>query len=1026
MTVINTNVGALTSRTYALKANDAMEQSMERLSSGLRINSAADDAAGLAVANKMESQLRGMNMAVRNSQDGISLVQTAEAGMSEISNMVIRMRELAVQMNNGIYTDADRTNAQLEVQALIAEIDKIATNSAFNQVKVLDGTYNKEIRAGNTNPEVIQVNIDRMNSDSLGAAILSPTSSSTARSTDVSGATDNGNYATLTATAATTVSIDGNSVFGTAFTGFVSANQGGTFTLSGTDKDDFTYTASATAGQVGVISSTVAQAYAAGGDNVRDLTLTYSQGGNSVTQDIKLTIAENTGVATVRSATSTLSVQETNALSIVTAGGTSSAAGSDNVLSANLKAFVDADRTSGGATQGSFALSGTDKANFSIDANGVLSVASGGAFDFDAPSAQTSFSFNVEYTNSTGDKFTEAVSLTMTDGAEQVQTITSAAIAGVVPDAASNNGVTSIGDTFTVTVGGQAITHTVTTAATDYDLAELATDLNTANTNLGSNAKAVTFTASGNNLVATLGDSVGATSTTISGLTHTAAMTEHGTSTSVTTTGAAAISEVTEVFEIDLAGTLAAGPLAADNLTVKSDNTGANAIVYAVVAGDVDAGSTDAELATAMATAIAADGGYAAANYTIAASGSKLVFSMKAGTGDFDITNASIVNSTAAGRIAAGAATTTTPGVTAVGAVAEVNTMVGVSSTLPTAVKNGDTFVIKDGGSSANKLTATITADDSSFDMDKLVTALNAGTSAGTFPGGSGTFSKAANGTDLLFTRTATGTVTSIDLGKLEYQAANVATGTTTVTTAGSALNATNSHTTAATTSNVGTAAVTRVGSGATGTNVVNGSKVTVTLQEAKSISIGSAARSTSFASFITNNPSGTFSVAGTDKANFTVNSKTGEVTNTGNMDFDTDASHTFDLVYTATSGAKFTETVTLTLTNDATDDGSFVSDINMSTQQGANDAIEILDFAINQISASQSKLGAVQNRLQHNIDNLSMASMVTETAKGRITDADYARETSELSKQQILGQAATSMLAQANQSKQGVLALLQ
>ena len=94
MTVINTNVGALTARTYAIKANDAMQKSMERLSSGLRINSAADDAAGLAVANKMESQLRGMNVAIRNSQDGISLVQTAEAGMGEISNMVIRMREL--------------------------------------------------------------------------------------------------------------------------------------------------------------------------------------------------------------------------------------------------------------------------------------------------------------------------------------------------------------------------------------------------------------------------------------------------------------------------------------------------------------------------------------------------------------------------------------------------------------------------------------------------------------------------------------------------------------------------------------------------------------------------------------------------------------------------------------------------------------------------------------------------------------------------------------------------------------------
>ena len=111
MTYINTNVGALMARTYAAKSASRTETSMERLSSGLRINGAADDAAGLAVANKMQSQLIGIKMAIRNSQDGIS-VQTAESGMGEISNMILRMRELAVQMENGIYTNKDRDNAQ--------------------------------------------------------------------------------------------------------------------------------------------------------------------------------------------------------------------------------------------------------------------------------------------------------------------------------------------------------------------------------------------------------------------------------------------------------------------------------------------------------------------------------------------------------------------------------------------------------------------------------------------------------------------------------------------------------------------------------------------------------------------------------------------------------------------------------------------------------------------------------------------------------------------------------------------------
>jgi flagellin len=168
MTVINTNVGALMARTYAAKSAQKTETSMERLSSGLRINGAADDAAGMAVANKMQSQLIGIKMAIRNSQDGISLVQTAESGMGEISNMILRMRELAVQMENGIYTAKDRDNAQLEINALLQEVDKIASNTKFNGVDLLDGAYDQTIRAGNTNAETIRVSIDGLKGGDTG------------------------------------------------------------------------------------------------------------------------------------------------------------------------------------------------------------------------------------------------------------------------------------------------------------------------------------------------------------------------------------------------------------------------------------------------------------------------------------------------------------------------------------------------------------------------------------------------------------------------------------------------------------------------------------------------------------------------------------------------------------------------------------------------------------------------------------------------------------------------------------------
>ncbi len=165
-------------RTYAARANNTMTRSMERLSSGQRINSAADDAAGLAVANKMESQGRGIQMAMRNSKDGISLVQTAESAMQEVSNMVLRMRELAVQMDNGVYTAKDRDNAQLEINALLAEIDKIAANTRFNDVALLDGSYDQTIRSGNTNAETTRIRLDSLFAKDNGSS-----SSITARET---------------------------------------------------------------------------------------------------------------------------------------------------------------------------------------------------------------------------------------------------------------------------------------------------------------------------------------------------------------------------------------------------------------------------------------------------------------------------------------------------------------------------------------------------------------------------------------------------------------------------------------------------------------------------------------------------------------------------------------------------------------------------------------------------------------------------------------------------------------------------
>ena len=184
MTAINTNVGALNARLYTLQAGRAQETAMERLSSGKRVNSAADDAAGLAVAGKMESQLRGINMAIRNNQDGVGLIQTAESGLNEIRNMVLRVRELAVQMANGIYENTpDRANAQLEVSALLQQVDLIAENTKFNDVALLDGTFSAvSIQAGNTTAETISLTFADLGQSGLsinGASIGTQASATT-------------------------------------------------------------------------------------------------------------------------------------------------------------------------------------------------------------------------------------------------------------------------------------------------------------------------------------------------------------------------------------------------------------------------------------------------------------------------------------------------------------------------------------------------------------------------------------------------------------------------------------------------------------------------------------------------------------------------------------------------------------------------------------------------------------------------------------------------------------------------------
>ncbi|MDR1641023.1 MAG: flagellin [Clostridiales bacterium] len=168
--VINTNVLALNSHRALKNVGAAQSTSSARLSSGLRINSAADDAAGLAISEKMRGQIRGLNMASKNAQDGSSLIQTAEGGMQQIGDMVQRIRELTVQAANDTNDTAtgDRTKIQTEISELISEIDSMANRVEFNNKTLLNGSTGKlTFQVGANSGQTVNVSIGKMTSKSL-------------------------------------------------------------------------------------------------------------------------------------------------------------------------------------------------------------------------------------------------------------------------------------------------------------------------------------------------------------------------------------------------------------------------------------------------------------------------------------------------------------------------------------------------------------------------------------------------------------------------------------------------------------------------------------------------------------------------------------------------------------------------------------------------------------------------------------------------------------------------------------------
>ena len=174
ITAINTNIKALTAQNSLSQAGQTMSTAMERLSTGSRINSAKDDAAGMAIAMRMTSDIRGFAVAIRNANDGISMTQTAEGALGQVNDMLQRMRELAVQSSNATSSADNRAATQLEITQLRQEIDNIASRTNFNGIKLLDGSAAKmSLQTGVNAGDVMTVSIGAAGTKDLGVGARS-------------------------------------------------------------------------------------------------------------------------------------------------------------------------------------------------------------------------------------------------------------------------------------------------------------------------------------------------------------------------------------------------------------------------------------------------------------------------------------------------------------------------------------------------------------------------------------------------------------------------------------------------------------------------------------------------------------------------------------------------------------------------------------------------------------------------------------------------------------------------------------
>ncbi len=960
--IINTNIASLNAQRNLDKSQSSNQQALQRLSSGLRINSAKDDAAGLAISTRFTSQIKGLNVAVRNAGDGIALAQTAEGALGSMNDSLQRIRELAVQSANATNSDVDRDALQAEVSQLVSEIARTADETDFNGRNLLDGSFAASFQVGANAGQTIDVSIAELTTDKLGASDASGISAfgvdaalgngdlsingvdvlATQATDDTASTVNAANSSIAKAAAINNISdqtgvkafVNENTAVGTKQ---VAAQEDGVLTLNGVAINLQTST-DAAGSRASVVESINAVADQTGitaidtGSDSGGVELVAGDGRN-----IDLVFTGFTSKAIAAQATG-LATEDNyvGGFTLVSSDGPITIEGGDG---SGIGDLSNAGLTAGTYDQGVASVT-TDNTTYSTS----IGTLNGGGTSFNNVVADGTTDINQDYTYTAtvGDTTTTRqvpVATDLEDAAAFIANDINANVAGVTAYEEVTGDLTNAASLAgeQITIGGQNFNLLSADAA---GMADLADQLN--GRDFGANIE-VTATHDG------------ASADTISLTIKNFAATSVGISV-----------DANADYTFDPAGAVGATGLLAAGSNVQGE------VKYFTENGD--------DVSVSLTRDVDGGADELLANAALAETGS--TYSAPNGLGEGDLTIEGVAISAAKASSDTASATVSSDGETILSSSKEASAISVAEAINAVSEETGVTAEVQ----------ATVVVGNNSGAATPTTTGYEIGDQGELY----------INGVNLgNVTLADTGDGTTIDTDKAKADAINLI----------------------------------NQSAGKTGVTAVdNGTSVTLTAEDGRNISVavndksGNTGSNQGIGAIFglsadvdgigeavfgdqTNNPTGMSIEAQTYETTV------GKIKLTSASEFE---------VNVGTNGKTELDALGFQAgTFGGGEDGQFLKDIDITTVEGATEALIAVDNAIGQVASQRADLGAIQNRMESTVSNLQVTSENLNAANSRIQDADFAAETAELQRTNVLQQAGISVLAQANAAGQQVLSLL-